>query len=161
MDQDTATGISATATRLPGKAWTAYLGVALLGLIALAAALALAWFQHAGAGLALAAAVLPVALYRILLLKSYALYYDDVGVWLYSGILPWKKGVAGVKWRDLDEAVFEPSFWSWLFRSYNLRIGHRYTKSSEIFLTQMADGQKSVMAINARHQALVRANVLS
>ena len=39
-------------------------------------------------------------------------------------------------WRDMDEATFEQGFWSWLTRSYTVRIGHRFTKGSEIRLTE-------------------------
>lgn len=39
-------------------------------------------------------------------LRAVHLYCGDVGVWVYSGVLPWNKGVAGVKWRNLDEAVY-------------------------------------------------------
>lgn len=53
-------------------------------------------------------------------------------IWVYSGVLPWSKGVAGIKWRDLDEAVYFQGPVSGALRSYCLRIGHRFTKSSEI-----------------------------
>lgn len=87
---------------------------------------------------------------------------DNVtGVWVYSGILPWNKGVAGVKWRDLDEAVYFQSMGSWLFKSYSVRIGHRFTKSSEILLSHWARGHEAAMAINGQHQDLVRANALT
>ena len=43
--------------------------------------------------------------YRFLLMKSYKLFFDDEGVWLYSGILPWKKGTWGIKWRDIDYCI--------------------------------------------------------
>jgi len=50
---------------------------------------------------------------------------------------------------------------SWLFKSYSIRIGHRFTKSSEILLSHMMRGDESVMIINSRHQELVRANALA
>jgi len=99
--------------------------------------------------------------YNFMVLKSFHLYYDDIGIWIYSGVLPWKKGVSGVKWRDLDEAVYFPSLGSWVFKSYTIRIGHRFTKSSEILLSHWARGQDVVSQINGRHQELVRANALS
>lgn len=94
-------------------------------------------------------------------MKSFHLYFDDVGVWVYSGVLPWNKGVAGVKWRDLDEAVYFQSMGSWLFKSYSIRIGLRFTKSSEILLSHWARGNEVVMEINGQHQALVRASALN
>ena len=94
--------------------------------------------------------------YRFLQIRSVQLYYDDVGVWMFSGVLPWKKGVAGVKWRDMDEATFEQGFWSWISGSYTIRIGHRFTKSSEIKLTNIARGKEAVATLNAHQQGLIR-----
>jgi hypothetical protein len=79
-------------------------------------------------------------------------------VWVFRGILPWSKGVSGVKWRDLEDAVFFPNFLSWLLRSYTIRVGHRFTKTSEIVLPNIARGHEAVAHINERHrQTLARA----
>ncbi|MES2076736.1 MAG: hypothetical protein V4462_14065 [Pseudomonadota bacterium] len=160
MEEDNAAHIASHGTPLCGKAWTAYVGTVLLALILFGAVLPLAfkWTELAAAAVLLASALLVG--YRVLAIRSYQLYYDDVGVWLYHGILPWAKGVAGVKWRDMDEATFVPSFWSWLSHSYTIRIGHRFTKDSEILLGQMANGKDAVGVLNARHQELIRANAL-
>ncbi len=85
---------------------------------------------------------------------------DDLGVWVHAGVLPWKKGVSGVKWRDMDEATFVNGFTSWATRSYTVRIGHRFTKDSEIVLTNIARGKDAVAIVNARHQALIRSGVV-
>lgn len=156
MDEENATTLPPRATLLCGKAWTAYLGTALLGAVLFFGLLPLAfqWNQLAAFAV-LAGSALAVG-YRVLLIRSYRLYYDDVGVWLYAGILPWRKGVTGVKWRDMDEATYVQSFWSWLSKSYAIRIGHRFTKSSEIFLTSMARGNEAVAVLNARHRDLIR-----
>jgi hypothetical protein len=61
-----------------------------------------------------------------------------------------------VKWRDIENAVFYPSMGSWLFRSYKLRITHRFTRSSEIVLTNMRRGNDAVQTINEMHQNLIR-----
>lgn len=87
--------------------------------------------------------------YKIIHNRSYRLYIDDIGVWVFKGVLPWKKGVNGVKWRDLDEAVYHTGFFSWFTRSYRLRISHRFTKDSEIILKHMAKGNKAVTSINS------------
>lgn len=161
MDQDNAATISANAKQLGGKSWTAYFGIGLAAFFLLLGAVPMAWLVSWVAGLTVLVVSVAFVSYKILLIRSYNLYYDDVGVWIYSGILPWKKGVIGVKWRDLDEAVYFQTFWSWLFKSYSVRIGHRFTKSSEIFLTHMAQGHASAMTINSQHQELVRANALA
>ncbi|HHW1564146.1 TPA: hypothetical protein ACUT5D_005905 [Pseudomonas aeruginosa] len=42
-------------------------------------------------------------------------------------------------------------------RSYTVRIGHRFTKTSEILVSHLARGNKAVEHINQLHQALLRA----
>lgn len=92
----------------------------------------------------------------ILTIRSYKLFYDDEGIWVYSGIFPWNKGISGIKWRDLDEAVYRTGFISWAAHSYNIRLSHRYTKSSEILLSDMTDGDKAVATINELHIEYLR-----
>lgn len=159
MDQDNSSSIPTDVTSLGGKSWTAYVGVVFAGLVLLLIT-PLAWLASPFiGGLVLIINVLMVG-YRLMVLKSYHLYFDDIGVWVYSGVLPWNKGVAGVKWRDLDEAVYFQSLGSWLFKSYSIRIGHRFTKSSEILLSDWRRGNEVAMQINEYHQRLVRSNAL-
>jgi hypothetical protein len=161
MDQNNGVNASADITSLGGKSWTAYVRVVLLGLVLLGLATPLAWAAATGAGILVLLASLGFLVYKVLLLNSYHLYMDDIGVWIFSGVFPWNKGVAGVKWRDLDEAVYFQSMGSWLFKSYSIRIGHRFTKSSEILLSHWARGHEAVMHINGQHQQRVRANALN
>ena len=86
--------------------------------------------------------------YSVLANRSATIYTDDNGVWLYSGIFPWSKGIAGVKWRDLDEALFYQGFFGWLFKSYTIRIGHRFTKKSEILISHVDHGHIASQRIN-------------
>lgn len=161
MDQDNSANVPSEITSLGGKSWTAYVRVVVVGIVLLFIVTPLAWSASTVAGVVVLGASLAFVIYQFLLLKSFHLYFDDVGVWVYSGILPWNKGVAGVKWRDLDEAVYFQSMGSWLFKSYSIRIGHRFTKSSEILLSHWGRGHEAVMAINGQHQELVRAGALS
>ncbi len=92
----------------------------------------------------------------VLSVRSYKLFYDDDGIWVYSGIFPWTKGISGIKWRDLDEAVYRTGFISWAAHSYNIRLSHRYTKSSEILLSDMTNGDKAVATINELHIEYLR-----
>jgi hypothetical protein len=160
-EQDNATRASANAHVIGVKSWIAYAGTLLLAAVLFFGLLPLAfmWNEIAAAAVFICSALLVG--YRILQLRSVQLYYDDVGVWVYAGVLPWKKGVSGVKWRDMDEATFVQGFWSWITRSYTIRIAHRFTKSSEIVLTDIAGGKDAVATLNARQQELIRANVIS
>lgn len=65
-----------------------------------------------------------------------------------------------MKWRDIDEAAFFQGLWSWLFKSYTIRVGHRFTKSSELVLSHMARGHDAAMHVNTVHQELMRAGQL-
>ena len=161
MDQGNSAIVLSEIASLGRKSWTAYVRVVLVGIVLFLFVTPLVWFASVTAGVVALSASLAWVVYQFLLLKSFRLYFDDVGVWVYSGILPWNKGVTGVKWRDLDEAVYFQSIGSWLFKSYSIRIGHRFTKSSEILLSHWARGHEAVMAINGRHQELVRAGALS
>ena len=154
QDQDTQLNPDHAGTELSRKAWTAYISIVarcvVLGGLCVAT---LVWHSD------LWKIVVPVMLfggaliaYRIAWLRSCKLYFDDNGVWIYSGLLPWKRGVSGVKWRDLDEAVFVNGFWSWLSRSYTIQLRHRFAKVTEIYADHMARGKDAVMAINQEHR---------
>ena len=95
------------------------------------------------------------AFYSIFMIKSYELYYDDDGVWIYRGIFPWSKGIKGVKWRDLDDATYHADFMSWALKSYTIKVSHRFTKDSELFLNHMKVGDKAVMSINFKHKVAI------
>ncbi len=160
MEEDNNARIAAGATLLSVKAWTAYIGPVMMAFVMLfVLRLSFTYSEWLAAGVLFLSTL--VIGYRVLLIRSVQLYCDEVGVWVYAGILPWARGVQGVKWRDLDEATFVQSFWSWLFRSYAIRIGHRFTKSSEILLSHMARGKEVVARINERHQQLIRSNALN
>lgn len=161
MDQEILTDDHSEVNSLGGKSWTAYIGITLLSLLILIPIAIASWGISWLLGLIVSTVMLMFIAYQVLLTRSYNIYLDDIGIWVYSGILPWDKGVTGVKWRDLDEAVYFQTFWSWLFKSYSIRIGHRFTKSSEIFLTHMHRGDDTAMKINGLHHELVSTGVLS
>jgi hypothetical protein len=158
MEEDNTSSTGPNAHVVGVKSWIAYVGVFLLAAVLFGVVLPATFMygNEIAAAIVMALSVVIVG-YRFLVLRSLVLYYDDVGVWVYSGVLPWKKGLAGVKWRDMDEASFEQGFWSWISRSYTIRIGHRFTKASEIRLTNIAGGKDAVGALNAKHQAMIRA----
>ena len=87
--------------------------------------------------------------YDFFYLRTMTLYTDDSGVWLHSGIFPWQRGVAGVKWRDISEATFQMGFVSWMLRSYSVRVGNRFTQGAELFLPNIHRGNLAVEHINS------------
>jgi len=150
--------VSTTQAQVIGvKSWLAYAGVLALAIMLFGVLLPLAFLWQEMAALAVLLLSALIVGYQFLLVRSVQLYMDDLGVWVHAGVLPWKKGISGVKWRDMDEATFINGFSSWATRSYTVRIGHRFTKDSEIVLTKIARGKEAVATVNARHQALIRA----
>jgi hypothetical protein len=157
MEEDNASRSGPNTHVVGVKSWIAYLGLIVMSVVAFGVLLPLAFLWHELAAAAVLVVSAIVIVYQFLVIRSVQLYYDDVGVWVFSGVLPWKKGIAGVKWRDMDEATFEQGFWSWITRSYTIRIGHRFTKESEIRLTHIGSGKDAVTKLNARHQDMIRA----
>lgn len=135
--------------------WTAYLAIFLLLLISLAAGLAVYEYLNRTIGLIVCGLVALFFLHRIFMLYSVMLYIDDDGVWVYSGIFPWSRGSNGVKWRDLEEAVYFPNFFSWIFRSYTVRLTQRFTHEGQILLRSVYQGNKAVERINLFHRDLL------
>lgn len=87
-------------------------------------------------------------------------YYDNEGVWVSSGIFPWSKGLNGIKWRDLDEALYSSGFLGWAFNSYYVVISHRFTKGVEISMKDIKYGNIFVQEVNEVHQKHIENNHL-
>ncbi|KUZ76932.1 hypothetical protein WI37_16015 [Burkholderia ubonensis] len=138
------------------KSWVAYIGRLVVAVVALPIGAVSLW-ERAPLFVALAAiAIFAGIMYTVALERSYVLFMDDHGVWLRRGILPWSRGVTGVKWRDLDSATYFTGFVSWLTNSYTIRLEHRFTKANEILISNMAAGNKAVEAINGTHAEMIR-----
>lgn len=140
---------------LARKSWVAYIAPSVFYSAALYFLSSFAWEVSEIGALAVTFVCVAVYLYTLLSIRSYMLFYNENGVWVFEGVLPWTKGVSGVKWRDLDEAVYYQNFLSWIFRAYTVRISHRFTRASEIRLSAMHMGQTAVQRINAVHQTLL------
>ncbi len=93
-------------------------------------------------------AVIGWTVYSVMLTNSIRLYSDEAGVWMQSGVFPWEKGVSGVQWRDLGQAGYTQGFLSWLFKSYDVRISHRFTAGSELYLRNVHRGNLAVEHVN-------------
>ncbi len=130
------------------KAWTAYVPLVIfLVLVSILLFETAIFFDRTVTALLWSPMILWL-FYKWLILRSVRLYHDDLGVWVYQGILPWSKGLRGVKWRDMDESTCITNFGSWLLNSYTIRISHRFTKESEILLTHMYKGREATQKIN-------------
>ena len=135
------------------KSWLPYLATIIIAALLFFVALPFAFrWGDVPAGAVLALSALLVA-FRLASTRSVVLYYDDAGVWVYSGVMPWSRGVVGVKWRDFDEAAYERNFSSWLTRSWTIRISERPNRANAILLTHMAGGKAAVVALNAQSRS--------
>lgn len=133
--------------------WVCYLGVLFWFLVRLLlfGAIAVAcerWLGVKWVGYALFAFNILWSLYRVVYLQSLVLYTNVDGVWMFQGLLPWSKGVSGVKWRDISEATFSQGFSSWAFGAYSIRIGHRFTNSAELRINNLRRGDLAVEHVN-------------
>jgi hypothetical protein len=140
---------------LSRKAWTAYASIMVYWVLLMAAVAATAWVfgYYSLIPLLIGSAFLG---YQWAWLKSLELYYDENGVWVYRGILPWKRGSFGMKWRDIEIASFKQNLTSWTTHSYSLQILDRYTRKPELVLTDMRHGDQAVMFINNRLNEMIR-----
>lgn len=155
MEEENTLQRSPEAQVIGTKSWVAYLGLAVMAIILFALVpLAFMWNEIAAFAVLVVAAL--IVGYRFFQIRNVQLYIDDVGAWVSQGVLPWQKGITGVKWRDMDEAVFYQNFWTWITRSNTVRVGHRFTKTNEIVLTHIGNGKDVVARINARLQQLIR-----
>lgn len=110
------------------------------------------WIIGVAVGLAIAWLV-----YQIMYIRSIEIYTDEAGVWLYQGVFPWQKGFFGVKWRDVDGALYRKGFISWACRSYAVQVGHRYTKANELVVPHVGRGHQFVEHVNQEHQVRMHA----
>ena len=136
------------------KSWTAYFTSMIIFSVMFLVSAAL-FYMNKWFGIAFLILSLGIFTYQVLMINSYLLYTNEHGVWVYNGIFPWSKGVTGVKWRDMEDAVYYSNFFSWILKSYTVRISHRFTKTSEIILIHIKNGHEAVVHINQLHQQML------
>jgi hypothetical protein len=95
-------------------------------------------------------------LWKVFSLLSCQLYYDRQGIWFQSGLFPWDKGIVGVDWRDLECCLVTMGFTSWLSRSSQLVVTHRFSDRSKLVVNDMSNGHNTCSTINTLHQDFVR-----
>ncbi|KVL25440.1 hypothetical protein WS97_00540 [Burkholderia territorii] len=141
---------------LARRSWVGYVGRLIITIAILFIVPPLLWSSSPLAAAGMALLTIVGMAYAVAVERSYVLFMDDAGIWLRRGILPWSKGVSGVKWRDLDSAVYITGLVSWLTRSYTVRLEHRFTKANEILISHMAAGDQAVKVINSTHIEMIQ-----
>lgn len=94
--------------------------------------------------------------YRCIYNRSVLLYMDDAGVWVSRGVVPWNRGIYGVKWRDIESVVYQQGFANWLSRSYPVTIVERFTQHNEMHLDHVWHGDQAVTHMNAKLLAMTK-----
>lgn len=94
--------------------------------------------------------------YRCLYNRSVLLYMDDAGVWVSRGVMPWNRGISGVKWRDIESVVYRQGFTNWVSRSFPVTIVERFTQRGEIHLDHVRHGDQAVTRMNAKLMAMTQ-----
>jgi hypothetical protein len=130
------------------KAWPAYLAAVIASLLFMLVALFFFFVERWSLGVITFSFAIAFGVLRFYSLKSYQIVVNKEGVWIFSGIFPWTKGYTGVKWGDLDEALFYQSFMGWLTKSYTVLLTHRFTKTTEIKMSETERGDEVVSLIN-------------
>lgn len=95
--------------------------------------------------------------YRVVFNETVVLYMDDSGIWISQGILPWRRGVHGVYWRDIESIVFDQNLTNWLTQSYPVRIIQRFTDRDEVRINHVWRGHKAVTTMNHKLMEITRA----
>lgn len=93
--------------------------------------------------------VILIGVYTVAYIRSYTLFVDDEGVWVFRGVFPWQQGIYGVKWGDFNEGVFSQNFASWALRSFTIEVKNRYKEEPEIVLKHMHNGDYAITKMNS------------
>ena len=110
-------------------------------------------------GIAILILLLTLGITTTIRIKTFVAFYNDDGVYIISGIFPWTRGVSGTRWKDISEASYKTGLISWLIKSYNIRLGHRFTKTSEMELHNIKNGHILVGIINEKINELTKENL--
>ena len=144
---------ASTGQTVVGLAWVAYLSLlplAVLYLLLSAIAsyilhrFALSWTVYAAVYLYFSASLM----YQVLIRRSVKLVINANGVWMTRGVLPWKKSITGLQWRNIAIASYQNSFFTWLFGSYSVQLEERFTGRVAMVVSNIKNGKLAVSEIN-------------
>lgn len=133
--------------------WIAYIRPIIIFIIILIVGIALGLSKTTGFSITGYFVVLLGAvnfLCSLIFIRTLRLYLNEDGVRLFRGIFPWTKGIVGTNWRDISDANFHTGLISWATNSYRVRIGHRFTKTSELIVPHVKNGKTAVITINEK-----------
>ncbi|WP_213992361.1 hypothetical protein [Sodalis sp. dw_96] len=82
--------------------------------------------------------------------RRFRFFYDQEGVWLVRGLLPWSRGRKGLSWLEIDEAVCDGGPFSWLTKSYGITISHHFSANRQLRITHIKHGDQAAAVINER-----------
>ena len=109
----------------------------------------LVWLVSASISFWLSAIVLLIGVLIFFYIRSYRLFVDDAGIWVFRGIFPWDRGIYGLRWEEYGLAVFYQNPLSWILKSYTIHVKNKYKEETIIDLSDMYRGDEAVSQINA------------
>ncbi|MGC6389539.1 hypothetical protein ACMV8I_18035 [Ewingella sp. S1.OA.A_B6] len=148
MELDSTSNLSGTIYKM---SWVAYIKPVFIFIILFSIAISMEYstnkiFETIGVVLMIACSANFIC--QMMFIWGAKVIINDDGVWFFRGIFPWTKGAIGTAWRDMADAEYFTGFISWLVKSYRIRVAHRFTKTSEIIIPHIRNGNKAVIQIN-------------
>lgn len=135
-----------------GLTWVGYLSivpmVTLYVLIIALTATLLSGMNFGLAVYAIYAFALASIIYQVMLRSSIKLVINSNGVWVVSGVLPWKKSSIGLQWRNIAIANYQNGFFTWLLGSYTVNLEDRFTGRVGMTVDNIKNGKFAVTEIN-------------
>jgi len=81
--------------------------------------------------------------------RSLILFYDDDGIWVYSGVFPWTKGTRGIQWEHVGQATFQLGLLSWIFKSYDITVTNKFKENANLTVEGVGSGNEAVTIFNS------------
>ena len=91
--------------------------------------------------------------YKLIVLKSYKIFYNSTGVFFSYGVLPWAKFGDGIRWNDADFASYYPNFLAWICNSYKISVKHKFTNQVDFVVEDVWRGRYVASIINSEIEA--------
>ena len=88
-------------------------------------------------------------IYDIAWRRRFRFFYDEDGVWLSRGLLPWRRK-SGLAWLEIDDIACQAGSLSWLTKSYGVFVSNRFSQSRQLHIRHIKHGDQAVEAISEK-----------
>lgn len=136
---------------LARKSWVTYVRPLIWACIWAGVVPVVAWAHFPWFGLLTMVLGVCAAIYRVLWLRSEALWMDEYGVTLQSGVFPWQRGELLVRWRDIETVGCGRSIMPWALNYATVCVWQRYKDGPALVASDMAGGAHACSVLNSVH----------